>query len=244
MLPERQPAQWSNTMIGDPEKKMKRKALTVALLSIVTLAAAPPSSVPIQDEPMHKLKLENEYVRVFDVVVPPHQQTLFHVHANDYVFVALGAAKFRSEKADGTSSVVEVNDGEARFTKGPLTHRAINIGETPFHNITVEILKSAASPPEPPLPKMTGHSVVLENERIRIDRQTLEPGESTGLHTHTLMSLGICVSPARVEYSEPGGKADTADLEAGQFNWHSGTRTHSLKNVGKTRFEAIEIEWK
>ena len=91
---------------------------------------------------------------------------------------------------------------------------------------------------------MTGHSLVLENERIRIDRQTLEPGESTGVHTHTLMSLGICVSPARIEYSEPDGRAETADLEAGQFNWHSGTRTHSLKNVGKTRFEAIEIEWK
>ena len=81
-------------------------------------------------------------------------------------------------------------------------------------------------------------------DRIRIDRQTLEPGQSTGLHTHTLMSLGVCVSPARVEYSEPGGKTETADLEAGQFNWHPTARTHSLKNVGKTRFEAVEIEWK
>ena len=91
---------------------------------------------------------------------------------------------------------------------------------------------------------MPGHSVVLENDRVRIDRQTLEPGQSTGLHTHTLMSLGVCVSPARVEYSEPGGKSETADLKAGQFSWHPTARTHSLKNVGKTRFEAIEIEWK
>jgi len=221
---------------------MRRTMLAVALLSAVTIAAVPPA-VPVRDEPMHHLKLENEYVRVFDVLVPPKAQTLFHVHANDYVFVSLGAANVRSERADGTSVELDLKDGEARFS-APLTHRATNLGPTPFRNITVEILKSAGSPPEPPLPPMPGHSVVLENDRVRIDRQTLEPGQSTGLHTHTLMSLGIVVAPARVEYSEPGGKTETADLAVGQFNWHSGTRTHSLKNVGKTRFEAIEIEWK
>ena len=223
---------------------MKRRTLLVGLLSVVTLAAVPPPAVPVQNEPMHRLKLENEYVRVFDVLVPPEAQTLFHVHAHDYIFVTLGAARVRSELTDGSSTDLDLKDGEVRFTRAPLTHRAINLAQTPFRNITVEILKSAGSPPEPPLPSMTGHSVVIENDRIRIDRQTLEPGESTGLHTHTLMSLGICVSPARIEYSEPGGKSETADLEAGQFNWHSGTRTHSLKNVGKSRFEAIEIEWK
>src|SRR5258708_11595009 len=180
--------------------KMKRNALSLALLSIVTLAVAPPLAVPLQNEPLHKLKLENAYVRVFDVLVPAHGQTLFHVHANDYVFVALGAAKFRSEKPDGTSSVVEVNNGDARFAKGPLTHRAITIGDTPFHNLTVEILKSAGSPPEPPLPTMPGHSVLLENERIRIDRQILDPGESTGVHPHTLMSLRSRVVPSRADY--------------------------------------------
>src|SRR5438128_1711773 len=117
---------------------MKRNTLTIALLSIVMLAAAPPpSAVPILSEPMHRLKFENDYVRVFDVLVPPHGQTLFHVHANDYVFVPLGAAKFRSEKLDGTSAEVDVKNGEARFTRRPLTHRAINMVDTPFRNITV-----------------------------------------------------------------------------------------------------------
>ena len=222
---------------------MKRATLMIALLSIVTLAAAPPAAVPVRDEPMHKLKFENEYVRVFDVLVPAGGQTRFHAHAHDYVFVAIGDARVRSERTDGTSVDLDLKNGEARFS-APLTHRAVNLGQTDFRNITVEILKSAGSPPEPPSPPMPGHSVVLENDRVRIDRQILEPGQSTGLHTHTLMSLGICVSPARVEYSEPGGKSETADLVAGQFSWHPTARTHSLKNVGKTRFEAIEIEWK
>jgi len=223
---------------------MKRCTLIIALLSLLALFATPPPVVvPLQQEPMHHLKFENAYVRVFDVLVPAGDHTRFHVHTNDYVFVAIGDAKVRSERADGTSAELDLHNGDARFS-GPLTHRAVNLGQTPFRNITVEILKSAGSPPEPPSPPMPGHSVVLENDRVRIDRQILEPGQSTGIHTHTLMSLGICVSPARVEYSEPGGKTETADLEAGQFNWHPSARTHSLKNVGKTRFEAIEIEWK
>jgi len=220
-----------------------RPGTLIALASVAMFAATPPAGVPLQEEPMHHLKFENAYVRVFDVLVPAGAQTRFHEHKNDYVFVSLGDARVRSERTDGTSVALDLKNGEARFS-APLTHRAINLGETPFRNITVEILKNAGSPPERPSPAMPGHSVVLENDRVRIDRQMLDPGQSTGLHTHTLMSLGICVSPARVEYSEPGGKSETADLEAGQFNWHPTARTHSLKNVGKTRFEAIEIEWK
>lgn len=222
---------------------MKHRTLSIALLAVATLAAAPPPAVPLQQEGMHHLKFENDYVRVFDVLVPAGGQTRFHVHTNDYVFVAIGDARVRSERIDGTSTDLDLKDGEARFS-APLTHRALNLGKTPFRNITVEILKSAGAPPEPSSPPMPGHSVVLENDRVRIDRQILEPGQSTGVHTHTLMSLGICVSAARVEYSEPGGKSETADLQAGQFSWHPAARTHSLKNVGKTRFEAIEIEWK
>lgn len=225
---------------------MKRilNPVAIAAALVFALCAASPAPVRIEDEPMHHLKFENEYVRVFDVVVPPRGMTLPHVHAHDYVFVTLGDAHIRSEPVDGKPVELSLENGDARFAAAPLAHRAVNLAGTPFHNLTIEIRKRANSPPEPSAPAMPGHSVVFENDEIRIDRQVLEPGESTGLHSHALKSLGICVSPARVQYSEPGGKAETADLEAGQFNWHPEPRTHSLKNVGTTRFEAVEIEWK
>ena len=221
-----------------------RRTVFAALLMTAALAAAPPPAVPVEKEPLHHLKLENEYVRVFDVQVPARGQTLYHVHSHDYVFVTLGDSHVRSDLADGKSIELTLKNGEARFSAAPLTHRAVNLADTPFHNLTVEVLKPAGSPPEAPQPAMPGHSVVFENDRVRIDRQILDPGESTGVHTHTLRSLGICISPARIQYSEPSGEAVTADLAPGQFNWHPDARTHSLKNVGTTRFEAVEIEWK
>jgi len=213
-------------------------------LLVPAFVVASPASVPIDAEPRHHLRFENAYVRVFEVDVAPHDSTLFHVHDHDYVFVTLGKSHVVSEKADGTSTELSLADGETRFTPAPLVHRARNLADTPFHNLTIEILKRAGSPPEPVLPKMPGHSIVLENDAVRIDRQVLAPGESTGMHAHSLMSLGICVDGAKVEYRDTDGHAETADLSSGQFNWHDGPRQHSLKNVGTTTFSAIEIEWK
>jgi hypothetical protein len=51
-----------------------------------------------------------------------------------YVFVPIGSSRFRSEKAGGTSAVLDLKNGEVRFTPGALTHRAVNLAETPFRN--------------------------------------------------------------------------------------------------------------
>jgi len=49
---------------------------------------------------------------------------------------------------------------------------------------------------------------------------------------------------ARVAYTAEDGTEQVAEFKAGDFNWHPQPRTHSLKNVGTTKFEAIGIEWK
>jgi hypothetical protein len=33
-------------------------------------------------------------------------------------------------------------------------------------------------------------------------------------------------------------------MKAGDFDWHTGPLTHTITNVGSTRFEAIEAVWK
>jgi peptidyl-dipeptidase Dcp len=215
--------------------------LTVPLL--LFLAAAPSQSVPVSEEPMHHRKFENEYVRIYDVVVPPHGQTLVHVHEHDYIFVALGDSHVRSEPSGGNAVELVLKNGEARFTSAPLTHRAVNLADTPFHNLTIEILKPADSPLGP-LPASPGRSLVLDNDRVRISRLILRPGESTGLHTHAPAILGICVSPARLEVTAPGQEPRVVQFEAGQFVWRDKPEQHSLRNVGGTTFEAVDIEWK
>jgi quercetin dioxygenase-like cupin family protein len=217
------------------------------IFSLVGLGPlAPQSPVPVINEPRHHLKFENEFVRVFDVVVPPGDTTLFHIHSNDYAYVGIGPATLKAEVFGGGGARQDLilKDGEARFTKGPITHRVTNIAIYPFRNITIEILKSpgevgASTPDTSP-----GHSIVLENDRIRIERLILEPGQSTNIHTHSLSALSVFLTIARVQVTSPGGKPETIEYKPGEFRWRTAPVTHSIKNIGSTRFEAVGVDLK
>ncbi len=106
-----------------------------------TAADAAPKIVPITEEQHHHLVLDNDYVRVFHVEVAPHSETLYHQHNMDYVFVTLGDSKVASERVDGKSTTLELKDGETRFTKGGFAHKAVNLSDKPFVNVTVELKK-------------------------------------------------------------------------------------------------------
>ncbi len=221
------------------------RSLAVAVLSIYGLfPSTVQSPVPVADEPRHHMKFQNDYVKVFDVVVPAADATLFHIHANDYAFVSIGDAALKAEVLGGQPGDLILKDGEARFTKGPITHRVTNVAAAPFRNITIEILKSpgpvgASTPDTSP-----GHSIVLENDRVRIERLILEPGQSTNLHTHNLSALSVFLTTSKIRVQSPGAKVETLDYKPGDFRWRSAPVTHSIKNIGTTRFEAVGIDWK
>lgn len=221
------------------------RALAVALLSLCAiLNSTAQSPVPVANEPRHHLKFENDYVRVFDVLVPPGDATLFHLHSNDYAFVSIGDATLKAQASGSQPGDLILKDGEARFTKGPITHRVTNVAGAPFRNITIEILKSpgpvgAATPDTSP-----GHSIVLENDRVRIERLILEPGQSTNVHTHNLSALSVFLTKAKVRIESPGAKPETIEYKPGDFRWRAAPVTHSIKNTGSTRFEAVGVDWK
>ena len=222
------------------------KLIACAFLSLVSLfPSIAQSPVAVAEEPRHHLKFENEFVRVFDVVVPPGDATLFHVHAKDYAFVSIGDANLKAEILGSQPVDLILKDGEVRFTKGPVTHRVTNISSAPFRNITIEILaspgeKSAATQSQ----AMANRTLVLENDRIRVERVVLEPGQSTGMHEHARSGLAVNVSAGKIVFESPGQKAQTVEFKPGEFRWHTGAITHKLTNTGKTRFEAVDLEWK
>lgn len=221
------------------------RLIAAAVLSLAglfpTFAQSP---VPVAKEPRHHLKLQNEYVRVFDVLVPPGDETLFHIHANDYAFVSIGDATLKAEVMGGQPADLIMKDGETRFTKGPITHRVRNVAKTPFRNITIEILRSpgpaGASKPD----TFPGLSTVLDNDRVHVERLVLEPGQSTTMHTHNLSALSVFLTKATVRVESPGQKPQTINYKPGDFRWRSAPTTHTLKNIGSTRFEAVGIDWK
>lgn len=222
------------------------KLFITALVSLLgLLPSIVQSPVPVSGEPRHHLKLENAYVRVFDVVVPPGDQTLFHTHANDYLFVSIGDANLKAEVMGNQPGNLILKDGEVRYTKATITHRIANQAKEPFRNITIEVLKSPGGQADATQQaQVPGHTLVLENDRVRVERLILEPGQSISMHEHLLSGLGVAISAAKVMIEAPGQKTQTVEFKPGDFRWHDGKISHSLKNVGQTRFEAVDIEWK
>jgi quercetin dioxygenase-like cupin family protein len=217
------------------------------LLLALLLPASGQAPVPVEKEPRHRLKFENRHVRVFDVLIPTKDASLFHTHVHDGVGIKLTDARIRDEPTGGSPDDITVTRGEVGFAlrPSPLTHRVSNIGETPFRNIFVEILPPAGAPHgATPQALVAGQTLVLENERVRISRLVLAPGQSAESHTHVLRRLAVAVSEGRIIVEVPGERGRTVEFKPGDFRWYEAGTTHALKNVGSTPFEAVDIELK
>jgi hypothetical protein len=232
--------------------KMCGVVLGVSVLACRLLAqgAQPPElQVPAIREPHHFVKLDNKYVRVLDVTVEPYSGTLYHIHENPYFWISIGPALLRGQTL-GAKEIVNIEpvDAEVRFSPA-LTHRVGNIGSAAFRNITVQIqarddVSSEKSPLAAPRPTGYQSRPVLDNELVIVERLVLEPGQSTGRYMLPRSGMLIAAHDALVNVEQPGSPAHRVEMKAGDFEWHTGPMTHSITNVGKTRFEAIEAVWK
>src|SRR5437773_2845566 len=117
-------------------------ALALIQTAVLSQSNSPQSPVEISGEPRHHPKFENDFVRIWDVTVPAGDATLWHAHRNDNVVVTLEGASLRIETVGAAPAEVRWNFGDVRFGKATYVHRAMNIGTRPFHNLTIELLKS------------------------------------------------------------------------------------------------------
>ncbi len=216
--------------------------LAAAAAVLAAFVQAGSRAVLVTQEPRHHLEFENAYARVFDVVVPPSDATLFHLHPQDYVFVAIGDATLKSQVQGGPETDLRLGNGEVRFSKGPLTHRVINVGANPFHNVTVQLLRRGPGGTAANARQTPGSVVVIDNERVRVERIVLEPGQSIEAHTRTLPALRVTVSGGTLAIE--GARPGTSQLKPADIAWQDAGPGPAIRNAGASRFEAIDICWK
>jgi hypothetical protein len=97
---------------------------------------------PVQLNPeMFKVLLEDERVRVIDDRVPAGAKVAMHSHG-EYVVYPLTSYTMKFTFPDGTSRVVEVQQGTPRHVKG-IVHAEENIGTTEAHAVLIELKEAA-----------------------------------------------------------------------------------------------------
>jgi len=127
-------------------KPLLCSALLLLAFSLNTQAPVPLAHGSVPGEPHHHLKIENQYVRAYYVEVPPHEDTLLHQHDHDYLFVTLGDTEVINAVLGKPEVKLALKDGEVRFTRGGFAHVARNLGDKPFRNVTIELLKPQGEP--------------------------------------------------------------------------------------------------
>jgi hypothetical protein len=54
-------------------------------------------AVPVEKEPYHRIVFQNQNVRIYDILIPPGEATLFHTHSFDSVSVAVSGGMAKIE---------------------------------------------------------------------------------------------------------------------------------------------------
>jgi quercetin dioxygenase-like cupin family protein len=231
------------------------RALGLVFLATATLAQQP-QSVEITSEPSHHLVFQNEYVRVFDVTVAPKASTLVHRHNHDYVFVTLGDSDVVSARVGEKPVPLQLKEGEVRYTPGYFAHAAINEGERPFHNITIELLQPSTNVKTCTETCVTrqfkcpdgGGLCPSTEKRISSDQWTaslvtLPPSAQMEARTHAPARLVIAVSD--LEFAGQTESAGNNIKRApGYVGWVPAGVTHKLVNVGSKPAQFVTLEFR
>lgn len=139
--------------------------------------------VPILKAPYHLPVFTNEYVTVLKIFIPPGRNTGYHTHTEDSVSINMVPADMTNQNL-GSSDVTRTERalrGRATYTpyikEGPRTHKASNIGQTPFQNVSF-IFRNREPGRFTPSSRATvpGYVQIMDNERVRGWRLALEPG--------------------------------------------------------------------
>jgi quercetin dioxygenase-like cupin family protein len=234
-----------------------------ALLCLILLTAQA-TEVEITSEPDHHLTFENKSVRVFNVEVPAHSETLMHWHRHDYIYVILGAAEIENAVKDKPPITVKLQDGETRFSAAPFAHIARNLTDHPFRNVTIEILEDAALRNAPSkwdaaknedraLDILQGgtRQILFVKDGIRVSEVELQPGAVVPMQHHAGSYL-LLVAVTDLNLRDDNVRNDeetfvpgsfTLDLGSGGQTWLPSKALHYLTNVGKNPAKVVTLEF-
>jgi hypothetical protein len=176
-----------------------------------------PNAIPVDKEPQHHLVFANDFVRVVDARLPPGYKSLNHTHALDNVTVTISPGS--------TDAQAVARIGRAGFSRGGYSHTVTNSGSIELRFINVELLR-ADSPGSAAFPDQPQHKLETENERVRVYRIKLAPGESLPAHRHSSGWIAVTVA---------GGTGP------GSFQWYAAGASNPL-TAGPSGLEVVELE--
>ncbi len=203
--------------------------------------------VEVRDEPFHRHSFENAYARVYDVLIPSGEATLFHRHTEDTFYAIVCEARLRDQtfgEEPGGDGTIPAGISICRPHRSePLIHRVTNLGSEGARMIGAEI---KTSPPVTARESLDapGHALRWEAERLRAYDFALEAESETGKFEYPFAGLTVALSRASLLVREPGGSERIVSIAPGDVIWREEPAALSIRNVGTTTYQAVVAEWR
>jgi mannose-6-phosphate isomerase-like protein (cupin superfamily) len=236
---------------------MKRQIFFCLIATLLAAQATAPE-VELSAEPHHHLTLENKYVRVYHVEVPPHSETLMHHHRHDYFAVNLGPAEVINAVKDKPPVTIKLEDGQITFAACPFAHIVSNQTDQPFRNITIEIaddesLRNSAAHGDVHWDPRKNEDRALETfpggtqqiffvkDGIRASEFELQPGAVAPMFKTAYLLVPI--SDLYLHSAVVGQSPGPVRLKSGEVRWEPGGSAHTLTNTGHQPAKFVTLEF-
>ena len=205
-----------------------------------------PSAGDVEHASYHVPVFSNDYVTVLNVFIPSQRESGYHRHVLDSIAVLMSDST-RTNQTLGDEPVARPAQprGTVTFTNyaaSPLVHTVAVQGQPAFHNIVVELVD-----PDPsgfsPATRAPPYELEIDNERARVWRLVLDPGQEAPAITQNAPGIRVVVEGGELVESNDGADRLIAP-RSGDFFWQEAGAMRAVRNVGATRLELVEVELK
>ena len=165
--------------------KIMKYKITGLFAGVLISTSSLIAQVQVSKEPRHKPVLENNYLRLLDVWLPPGDTTLYHIHSTPSLFIYLNKAKISSQ----IKGQDWVNDESVTgfawynpFSPDILVHRVCNMDTLNFHVNDIELLAPFAKNKSEQL-KALDFPVLIDNEKAfayQLNNSTIKKQKISG----------------------------------------------------------------
>ena len=207
---------------------------------------------PNLDNPGGEVLLENEHVVVQRFIVGPGEWEGLHAHPGNQVYVHVKGGEW-SGRAGGepTYTGSASADGSVGWMEPiPLSeeHESGNTGDTPIDLIWVTLKDDAPIAPDvkhaPQIYPDIPLELLLENDRVIVQRVQIEPGAWEGIHSHPGNQVFIHIKGGTWSGSMAGVQAPPSPLRAdGSVGWMEAIDFDEGHESGNTGDTTIDLVW-
>ncbi len=238
-----------------PRRHTKTLLLTRNFLWIAAAAAsawAQQAPDPLIADPRHThLDLENQWVRVFEEHLGPHETMPMHQHpAPGAVIVFLTDRNNQLTYFDGTVKTFHNQAGDVIWS-APTVHKSENLTGAEFTAVQIEPRPVVNSQPFPKesMDAVTvdpaHYQVMAENEWIRAIRLTVGPHEKLKMHKHPATgAVVVYLTDQDMRQYHADGTSRESHYKAGTVRWVPPDAAHQDENLSDKPFRLVRIELK